>query len=45
MAKAMLEKVKLDRNLEFVCLQMVEVGNDFKNPGQSSRSGVKQEGH
>lgn len=28
-----------------ICLQMVEVGNNFKNPGQSSQRGVKREGH
>lgn len=28
-----------------ICLQMVEVGSDFKNPGQSSQRGVKREGH
>lgn len=39
-ARAMLEKLKLEGHLEFVCPQKVDVGSDFKNPGQSSPRGV-----
>lgn len=39
-ARAVLEKLKLEGRLEFVCPQKVDMGSDFKNPGQSSPRGV-----
>lgn len=38
-ARAVLEKLTPEGHLESVCPQKVDVGSDFKNPGQSSPRG------